>query len=72
MSEGSKKMIAVALYMEKKISLAKAANMAGISLTEMKELLLEKGINPRLGVEGVGELEGDCETLREMQKTVKF
>jgi hypothetical protein len=38
----------------------------------MKELLLEKGINPRFGVEGVGELEGDCETLREMQNTVKF
>ena len=57
--------IAVAHYRERKISLAKAASMAGISLTEMKEFLLEKGINPRLGVEDVRELEEDYEALRE-------
>jgi len=57
--------IAVAHYRERKISLAKAASMAGISLTEMKEFLLKKGINPRLGVEDVRELEEDYEALRE-------
>ena len=63
------KEIAVALYRDKKISLAKAASIAGVSLVRMKEILLEKGINPRLGVEGVRELEEDYETLRELQNT---
>ena len=52
------------LYRDKKISLAKAASIAGVSLVRMKEILLEKGINPRLGVEGVIELEEDYETLK--------
>ena len=59
--------IAVALYREKKISFAKAASIAGVSLTRMKEILLEKGINPRLGVEGVRELEEDYETLKRIK-----
>ena len=58
------KEIAVALYREKKISFAKAASIAGVSLNRMKDILLEKGINPRLGVEGVRELEEDYETLK--------
>jgi len=57
----------VALYREKKISFAKAASIAGVSLTRMKEILLEKGINPRLGVEGVSELEEDYETLKRIK-----
>jgi len=61
--------IAVAHYRETKISLAKAASMAGISLTEMKEFLLKKGINPRLGVEDVRELEEDYEALRNLDDT---
>ncbi len=64
------KEVAVAHYMERKISLAKAASMAGISLTEMKEFLLEKGIIPRIGVEDVRELEEDYEALRELKNTV--
>ena len=58
--------IAVAHYRERKISLAKAASMAGISLNERKECLMEKGINPRLGVEDVRELEEDYEALRNL------
>jgi len=61
------KEFAVALYREKKISFAKAASIAGVSLTRMKEILLEKGINPRLGVEGVRELEEDYETLKRIK-----
>lgn len=54
----------MALYREKKISFAKAASIAGVSLDRMKAILLDKGINPRLGLEGVRELEEDYETLR--------
>ena len=61
------KEIAVALYREKKISFAKAASIAGVSLARMKEILLEKGINPRLGMEGVRELEEDYETLKRIK-----
>ena len=61
------KEIAVVLYREKKISFAKAASIAGVSLTRMKDILLEKGINPRLGVEGVIELEEDYETLKRIK-----
>ncbi len=62
MSEKSKKETAAALYKEEKVSLAKAASIAGVSLAGMKEILMEKGIKIRLGVEGVRELKEDCET----------
>ncbi len=58
------KEIAVALYRQEKISLAKAAGIAGVSQTAMKKILMEKGINPRLGVEGVRELNEDYEALK--------
>lgn len=58
------KEIAVALYRQEKISLAKAAGIAGVSQTQMKKILMEKGINPRLGVEGAKELNEDYEALK--------
>ncbi|MFZ3058555.1 MAG: UPF0175 family protein [Candidatus Methanoperedens sp.] len=58
------KEIAVALYRQEKISLAKAAGIAGVSLTAMKKILMERGINPRLGVEGVRELNENYEALK--------
>ncbi len=64
MSERRKKETAAVLYKEEKVSLARAASIAGVSLTGMKEILMEKGIKPRLGVEGVRELKEDCETLK--------
>lgn len=63
--EYDEKEIAAALYKEGKVSLAKAASIAGVSLTKMKEILIGKGINPRLGVEGVRELKEDYDTLKE-------
>ncbi len=65
LQEYDEKEIAVALYRDGKVSLAKAASIAGVSLTKMKEILMEKGINPRLGVEGVHELKEDYQTLKE-------
>lgn len=58
------KEIAVVLYRQEKISLAKAASIAGVSQTQMKKILMGKGINPRLGVEGVRELNEDYEALK--------
>ncbi|VVB54230.1 Uncharacterised protein [uncultured archaeon] len=54
--EYDEKEIAVGLYRQGKVSLAKAAAIAGVSITRMKGILVEKGINPRLGVEDVKEL----------------
>ncbi|NJD78913.1 MAG: hypothetical protein FIB08_17775 [Candidatus Methanoperedens sp.] len=62
--EYDEKEIAVVLYRQEKVSLAKAASIAGVSITRMKEILIEKGIKPRLGVEGVRELYEDYETLK--------
>ncbi len=65
--EYDEKEIAAELYREGKVSIAKAANIAGVSLSRMKKILMEKGINPRLGVEGVRELKEDYETLKGTQ-----
>lgn len=67
MSERSKKETAAALYKEEKVSFARAASIAGVSLTGMNEILMEEGIKIRLGVEGVRELKEDCETLKESE-----
>ncbi len=58
------KEIAAQLYRQEKVSLAKAAEIAGVSTTGMKKILIEKGIRPRLGVEGKNELYEDYETLK--------
>ncbi len=64
MSEISKKETVAMLYKNEKVSLAKAASIAGVFLTRMKEILMVKGIKIRLGVEGVRELKEYCETLK--------
>jgi len=55
---------AAALYKEGRASLAKAASIAGVSIVRMKQILMEKGISPRLGAEDVKALKEDCETLK--------
>ncbi len=59
LSEFDDKDIAAQLYRQEKVSLAKAAEIAGVSITGMKKILIEKGIRPRLGVEGKKELYED-------------
>ncbi len=53
---------AVHQYQTKEISLAKAASLAGISFDRMKEILLRRGIQPRLGSETVDEMMAEIET----------
>jgi predicted HTH domain antitoxin len=47
------------------VSLAKAASLAGISWSQMKDILLERGIQPRLGPETLDEAKREIQALRE-------
>lgn len=53
---------AVHQYQTKEISLAKAAFLAGVSFDRMKELLVRRGIQPRLGPVSVDEMVDEIET----------
>ncbi len=56
--------LAVYRYQAEGLSLAKAASLAGVSWAQMKEILLEQGIQPRLGPETLEEAQQEAETLR--------
>jgi predicted HTH domain antitoxin len=56
--------MAVFRYQHEDISLAKAASLAGVSWAQMKDILLEKGIAPRLGVETLADAQQDVDALR--------
>jgi predicted HTH domain antitoxin len=57
--------LAVYRYQTEGVSLAKAAELAGVSWAQMKEILLEKGIAPQLGPETVEEAEEEARSLRD-------
>ncbi|MCP4406087.1 MAG: UPF0175 family protein [bacterium] len=57
--------LAIYRYQHDSISLAKAASLAGVSWAQMKDILLEQGIAPRLGVESLDEAEHDIHALRD-------
>ena len=59
MKEYNKKEIAVTPYKMEKISLVKTAEIAGVSSIEMKKILVNIGINPRLGAESAEKLRKD-------------
>jgi len=56
--------VAVHRYQTEDLSLARAAGLAGVSWAQMKEILREKGIQPRLGPESVAEARHEVEVLR--------
>ncbi len=56
--------LAIHQYEEEGLSLAKAAALAGISWAQMRDILLEKGIQPRLGPETEVEAEDEVNQLR--------
>jgi predicted HTH domain antitoxin len=56
--------LAVHRYETESLSLAKAADLAGVSWAQMREILLEKGVQPRLGPETPKEAEDEARTLR--------
>lgn len=57
--------LAVYRYEAEDLSLAKAADLAGVSWAQMREILVEKGISPRLGPETVDEVEKEAGALRD-------
>ena len=57
--------LAVHRYQSEELSLAKAADLAGVSWSQMREILVEKGIPPRLGPETAEEAEGEAQALRD-------
>lgn len=56
---------AVHRYQTEDISLAKAAALAGTSFDHMKEILVKRGIQPRLGPESVEEALEELRVLKE-------
>jgi predicted HTH domain antitoxin len=52
-------------YQTEEISLAKAASLAGVSWAQMKDILVERGIQPRLGPETIEGAEEEVRTLRD-------
>ena len=55
--------LAVYRYQAEELSLARAAALAGVSWAQMKQLLLERGIQPHLGPETVEEAEEEAAVL---------
>ena len=58
--------IAVKLYADDKISLGKAAELAGISFDEMKEVLMQRGIKPKLGTRTISEALDEIAVLKDI------
>ena len=56
---------AVYQYQTDDLSLAKAATIASVSFDRMKEILIERGIQPRLGPETIAEARLEMETLEQ-------
>jgi predicted HTH domain antitoxin len=57
--------LAVFRYQTEELSLAKAAELAGVSWAQMRDILLEKGVSPRLGPETVDDAKEEVRALRE-------
>jgi predicted HTH domain antitoxin len=57
--------LAVHRYQTEEISLAKAASLAGVSWAQMKDILVERGVQPRLGPETLQEAKEEVRALRE-------
>lgn len=57
--------LAVHRYKTEDISLAKAASLAGVSWAQMRDILVEQGIQPRLGVESLEEALLEIQTLHD-------
>jgi predicted HTH domain antitoxin len=56
--------VAIHRYQMEDISLGKAAELAGVSWEQMREILLEYSIQPCLGPETIEEIEEEIQVLR--------
>jgi predicted HTH domain antitoxin len=57
--------LAVHRYKTEGISLARAAELAGLSWAQMKDVLVEHGVQPRLGPESLEEAQEEVEVLQD-------
>lgn len=57
--------LAIHRYQTEELSLAKAAHLAGVSWAQMREILMESGIPPRLGPETLNEAQAEVAVLRD-------
>jgi predicted HTH domain antitoxin len=58
---------AIYQYQTEEISLAKAATIASVSFDRMKEILVGRGIQPRLGPETIAEARQEMEVRKEIR-----
>lgn len=56
--------LALYRYQHEDISLAKAAEIAGVSWAQMREILLERGLEPNLGPDTLDEAQQEVDALR--------
>lgn len=61
---GLRMALATHKYGAGEVSLAKAAEIAGVGWAQMKEVLLEQGVTLRLGPEDIDDARAEVETLR--------
>jgi len=57
--------LAVYRYQQESLSLAKAAELAGVSWWQMRDILLEQGIDPALGPSTIEEAEAEVDQLQD-------
>ncbi len=57
--------VALHRYQKEELSLAKAASLAGVSWAQMRDILLDHGIQPRLGPQTEAEALEEVQVLRE-------
>ena len=56
--------LAIYRYQQEPLSLAKAAELAGVSWWQMRDILLEQGIDPALGPETIADAQTEVDQLR--------
>jgi len=61
--------LAIHRYQTETLSLAEAASLAGVSWAQMRDILVENGIQPRLGPETLDEAQAEVAVLREYFET---
>lgn len=57
--------LAIYRYQQEELSLAKAAEVAGVSWAQMRDILLERGIDPALGPANLEEAQAEVDQLRD-------
>ncbi len=60
---------AVHQYQTRDISLAKAAALSGVCYDRMKEILVQRGIQPRLGPETIAEARQELQVIEQTLTT---